>query len=159
MVIADLHEHSPYAKAEQALVRQASMQSEQSSPSEKVWNMPFHQKVCLWHLVKPLFEKGQVFTKEPRYWEFRRQLASAEFKNVVFHRVVDIGRCAKCEYLKWKCSTAPEAFKGIWQEALAKHRMLQIQQKRCYSIDRTLAVASFPRSELYLVTHVARTRH
>ncbi len=61
-VVADLDEHSPFAKcfneAGQAL---SSMQSGQSVHQlEKVWNTPFHQKVCLWRLVSALYDKGQV---------------------------------------------------------------------------------------------------
>ena len=91
-----------------------------------------------------------MFSSKPLYWEFRRAIRSPEFKNVVVHRMVDIGRCAKCEYFKWKCSSSPVDLKGVWQEALSQHHLLQIQQKRCYSDDRARAAATFPRSELYL---------
>ena len=92
----------------------------------------------------------QVFSSKPLYWEFRRVIRSPEFKNVVFHRMVDMGRCAKCEYYKWKCAQPPQDLRGVWQEALSQHHLLQIQQKRCYSADRARAAATYPREELYL---------
>jgi hypothetical protein len=67
-------------------------------------------------------------------------------------RIVDIGRCAKCEYFKYKCSHVPEGLRSIWQDALSEHHLLQIQQKKCYQADRVRAASSFPREELYLVT-------
>ena len=85
-----------------------------------------------------------------RLIEFRRVIRSPDFKNVVFHRMVDMGRCAKCEYYKWKCAQPPQELRGVWQEALSQHHLLQIQQKRCYSADRARAAATYPREELYL---------
>ena len=38
----------------------------------------------------------------------------------------------------------------VWQDALSKHFLLQIQQKRRYATDRVSAVAGFPSTELYL---------
>jgi hypothetical protein len=92
----------------------------------------------------------QVFSTKPTYIEFRRVIRSPDFKNVVFHRMVDMGRCAKCEYYKWKCAQPPQDLRGVWQEALSHHHLLQIQQKRCYSADRARAAATYPREELYL---------
>jgi hypothetical protein len=30
-----------------------------------------------------------------------------DFQKVVFHRMVDIGRCPRCEYMEWKCASVP----------------------------------------------------
>ena len=92
----------------------------------------------------------QVFSTKPTYIEFRRVIRSPDFKNVVSHRMVDMGRCAKGEYYKWKCAQPPQDLRGVWQEALSQHHLLQIQQKRCYSADRARAAATYPREELYL---------
>ena len=158
MVVADLHEQSPFAKSKKSMQSLQSQQSVQSQPPVQsqtpgfVWHVPFHQEVCLWRLVSALHKKGQVFSQPPRYQEFRRQIAGPEFKTVVFHRMVDISRCAKCEYCKWKCATVPVDLRVVWQDALSQHHLLQIQQKRCYAADRVGAATDFPRSELYLAS-------
>ena len=97
-------------------------------------------------------QEGADVQPSSGYQEFRRQIAGPEFKTVVFHRMVDIGRCAKCEYYKWKCATVPVDLRVIWQDALSQHHLLQIQQKRCYAADRVRAATDFPRSELYLAS-------
>ena len=140
MVVQQLHHQSPYAK----------------DAVEGVWHVPFHQKVCLWRLIKKVHDSrpedvAPLFTSKPKYHEFRRALCKPEFKKVVFHRIVDIGRCSKCEFFKWKCASVPLWARPIWQDALAKHHLLQIQQKQCYSADRARAAADYPRTELYLV--------
>ena len=71
-------------------------------------------------------------------------------KNVVFHRVVDIGRCPKCQYFEWKCSSVPLELRGPWQEALARHHVIQIEQKRRYAADRARAASQYPAIELYM---------
>ena len=115
-VVADLGEHNPFAKCgDDAAQSVSSMQSGESDHRlDKIWRLPFHQKVCLWRLVLALHGKGQVgrsqygerlsqpywscsaslpcclppevFTREPRYQELRRAIASQEFKCVHFHR-------------------------------------------------------------------------
>jgi hypothetical protein len=112
-----------------------------------------HQ-VCLWRLVKGLYDRGQVFSRMPKYGEFRRVIVESTFQSVVFHRMVDIGRCAKCEYYKWKCASVPVELRAIWQDALSKHHLLQIQQKQRYSADRARAASDFPQSELYLAISI-----
>ena len=142
IIIQELHHQSPYAKA-------------LNQPN--VWIIPFHQKVCLWRLIQKTHEqrkadssKPPLFEKEPSYQLFKKCLLRDEFKNVQFHRMVDIGRCPKCEYFSWKCSSVAIELRAVWQEALAKHHLLQLEQKRIYSIDRARAAAEFPHHELYL---------
>ena len=158
MVVADLREQSPFAKSEKSMQSLQSQQPLQSHPPVQsqtpgfVWHVLFHQKVCLWRLVQALHKKGQVFNRPPRYQELRRLIAGPEFKTVVFHRMVDIGRCAKREYYKWKCATVPVDLRVIWQDALSQHHLLQIQQKRCNAADRVRAATDFLRSKLYLAS-------
>ena len=154
IVAADLHSQSPFAK-------------DAKSANEHEFHMPFHHKVCLWRLVLRLWKDAQVdgstpslqslpsvqsqpFLSEPKYSLFRSVIVSPEFKSIVFHRVVDIGRCTKCEYFKWKMASVAVSLRGVWQDAFAKHHLLQIQQKRCYAADRARAAQDFPRTELYL---------
>ena len=146
MVIQDLHHQSPFAKRD-------------VEPDE--WCIPFHHKVCLWRLVLKLQEdqvadasKPQLFSKSPRYAEFRRCVAMPDFAKVVFHRMVDIGRCPRCEYMEWKCASVPFELRPVWQDALAKHHQLGIAQKRCYATARAKAAAEFPNIQLYMVPDV-----
>lgn len=141
MVINDLHRQSPFAK--------------DIDSNENEFHMPFHHKVCLWRLVLKLWierkpDEYTPFTVAPTSASFWKGVALPEFKCVVFHRVVDIGRCAKCEYFKWKMSSVPVSLRSMWQDAFAKHHLLQIQQKRCYAADRARAAQDFPCTELYL---------
>ena len=142
-VIQDLHYSSPFGKKD-------------VQPDE--WYIPFHHKVCLWRLLRQLHvdraadtAKPPLFSKEPRYQEFRRCINLREFDKVVFHRMVDIGRCPRCEYMEWKCASVLVALRTVWQEALANHHKLQIAQKRCYATDRARAAAHFPNVQLYMV--------
>jgi len=142
MVVQDLHHQSPYA--------------DRSHPD--CWHIPFHHKTCLWRLVLKLREahrkdssKPRLFRREPKYSEFKRVICSADFKKVVFHRMVDIGRCPKCQYYQWKCATVPLELRGVWQDALAEHHVLHIGQKRCYAADRARAASLYPAIELYMV--------
>ena len=95
--------------------------------------------------------KPVLFEVEPTYVTFRRVINLPEFSKVIFHRMVDIGRCPKCQYFEWKCSTVPLALRGPWQDALAQHHMIQIAQKQCYNADRARAASQFPAIELYMV--------
>ena len=144
MVIQDLHPSSPFAAIKDV------------QPDE--WYIPFHHKVCLWRLVLQLhadraadLSKPCLFSKPPRYGEFRRCVNMPEFDKVVFHRMVDIGRCPRCEYMEWKCASVPTELRSVWQEALANHHKLQIAQKRCYAADRAKASTQFPDVQLYMV--------
>ena len=90
MVIQDLHHQSPYAG--------------KCGPDQ--WHIPLHRKICLWRLVQKLHAehekddaKPALFSKMPRYDEFRRVMLLPEFKDVIFHRMVDIGRCPRCLYI------------------------------------------------------------
>ena len=67
-----------------------------------------------------------------------------------FHRLVDIGRCSKCQYFQYKCASVPIALRSVWQDALSKHHLLQIKQKQIYAAGRARAAADFPNVELYL---------
>ena len=146
---SDLHSQSPFAKD-----TRASCQRE--------FHMPFHHKICLWRLALQLWKYRQdggstpsmqsqpSMQSPPKYSLFRKVIVSPEFKCIVFHRVVDIGRCPKCEYFKWKMASVAVSLRGVWQDAFAKHHLLQIQQKRCYVADLARAAQDFPRTELYL---------
>ena len=147
MVVQDLHHQSPYARKKDP----------ENDP--KKWQIPFHQKVCLWRLVKKLHASRQndpskpaIFTLgDPKVGTFKRVIHSPVFKEVlVFHRIVDIGRCPKCQYFEWKCSSVPLELRGPWQDALAKHHVIQIEQKRCYAADRARAASQYPHIELYM---------
>ena len=61
-VVAELHEQNPFAKCEShGLQSLQSLQSgSHSSHHQQKWNLPFHQKVCLWRLVEKLHGKGKV---------------------------------------------------------------------------------------------------
>ena len=76
--------------------------------------------------------------------------ARIQIKSVVVHRVVDIGRCSKCEFFEWKCASVPLQMRHIWQEALAKHHLIQIKQKQCYTADRARAAAEPPNERIVL---------
>ena len=164
-VVQALHHQSPYAKR---------------ADVAKTWYVPFHQKVCLWRLVlalhttrsqaelrespesaesaespespvSPLSPQPRAFfTQKPVYSAFRALINSDEFSAVKFHRLVDIGRCPKCEYFQYKCASVPLALRSVWQDALSKHHLLQIKQKQIYAADRAKATAEFPNVELYL---------
>ena len=143
MVVQDLHHQSPYATTK-------------VDPDK--WHIPFHHKVCLWRLVLKLQEdrktddvKPAVFSRDPRYHEFRRCILLPEFEDLVFHRMVDIGRCPRCQYMEWKCASVPLELRPAWQDALAKHHHLHIAQKRCYATDRAKASIEFPAIQLYMV--------
>ena len=142
MVIHDLHHQSPYAGKDK--------------PSDK-WHIPFHHKVCLWRLVQKLHDvhevsesKPAIFSKPPRYAEFRRAMVNMDFKDVVFHRMVDIGRCPRCQYMEWKCASVPLELRKVWQDALAKHHQLHMQQTKCYAADRAMAATQYPDVQLYI---------
>ena len=82
----------------------------------------------------------------PMYHDFRRAILLPEFKDVVFHRMVDIGRCPRCQYIEWKFASVPLEMRTMWQEALGTHHQIQIAQKQCYAADRAKAASGFPKS-------------
>ena len=84
------------------------------------------------------------------YHDFRRVVLLPEFKYVVFHRMVHIGRCPSCQYIEWKCASAPLDLRTVWQEALATHHQIQIAQKQCYAADRAKAASGFSKVQLYV---------
>jgi hypothetical protein len=137
----DLHHQSPYTN--------------RSQPDS--WHITFHHKICLWRLVKKMHEsrkddpaKPRLFQQEPTLSMFKRVIVLPEFKKLVFHRIVDIGRCPKCQYFEWKCASMPLELRGVWQDALAQHHAIQIEQKRCYAADRARAASLYPAIELYM---------
>ena len=156
----ELNEESPYAR----------------DRDKTVLHLPFHQKVCLWRLILKAHEQRQqsaiavpLFSRMPTYSQFKATIALEEFSKLSFHRLVDIGRCSKCEFFKWKCASVAPFLRPIYQDALATHHLLSIQQKRCYERDRAHAASDFPNSELYVAlkskskTHtplsIARSRY
>ena len=70
---------------------------------EDIIEMPFHEKIYLFRMIQADFESEAMqgervpsFSRAPNYSTFRTVLKDPHFKNLRFHRVVDIGRCAKC---------------------------------------------------------------
>ena len=146
MVVQDLHHQSPFA--------------DKDIEPDKYY-IPFHHKVCLWRLVLKLHQERAadvsrplLFSQPPKYNEFKRCILKPDFDKVVFHRMVDIGRCPRCEYMEWKCASVPIELRSVWQDALAKHHQLQIAQKRCYAAARAKAATQFPNVQLYMVFDV-----
>jgi hypothetical protein len=94
-------------------------------------------------LVKKMHEsrkddpaKPRLFQQEPTLSMFKRVIVLPKFKKLVFHRIVDIGRCPTCQYFEWKCASVSLELRGVWQDALAQHHAIQIVEKRCYAADR-----------------------
>ena len=85
-IVSDLHESSPFAKVAEQAVK--SMQSEQShqlvTTGGRKWNIPFHQKVCLWRLVIGLYAKGQVGVGIGAAWH-RNELRPSVFNSFKPH--------------------------------------------------------------------------
>ena len=65
-------------------------------------------------------------------WLQRLVLQNPDFAKYVFHRVVDIGRCPKCCFLRYKCMSATSGTteRAEWQRLAAAHQSLQLQQKQ-----------------------------
>ena len=76
--------------------------------------------------------KAPLFSNKPTYATFYRFLNDAHFMNLRFHRIVDIGRCPKCCYLRYKCMSAASGTteRAEWQRLAAAHQMLQLEQKK-----------------------------
>ena len=91
------------------------------------------------------------FSKPPHVSTWKKVMREKEMtERVVFHRMVDIGRCSLCTYIQWKCSTVPPCLRPVWQNAMAKHQWIQMSQKRCYAKDRAVAATDYPLTEIYL---------
>lgn len=138
--------------------------------------MPFHEKIYLfrvlqlWHAeqlqqqqqqAEPMYPgsggsagSGTVcrvwFSTPPKYRTFLKVLRRPEFQKVKFHRVVNMARCPKCCYLRWRCMSSPPEQREQWQRLAAAHQYLQLAQKRTYAADRAVASSDYPRSELYM---------
>ena len=72
-----------------------------------------------------------TFNSPPNYSTFRRVLRDPHFANLRFHRAVDIGRCPKCCFLRWKCMSLRSLVeRQTWQQLAAAHQNLQLEQKK-----------------------------
>ena len=93
-----------------------------------------------------------LLPKKPKYRTFLDVLRQPEFENVRFHRVVNIGRCAKCAFYNWKLLVVGAENREIWERLAAKHQWLQLAQKKAYAVDRAQAANTFPSrdGELYI---------
>lgn len=107
--------------------------------SPDVIMMPFAEKIFLYRMILLDWETSRttetrvpLFAKKPKYSTFYRVLQDPHFANLRFHRVVDIGRCPKCCYLRYKCmeATAGSTERAEWQRLAAAHQMLQLEQKK-----------------------------
>jgi len=94
--------------------------------------------------------RGVLLPRPPSYKTFIAVLRRTEFRKLRFHRVVKIGRCAKCSFFNWKCLTAGPAARANWERLAAAHQWLQLSQKRRYAEDRCQAAMDYPHGELYL---------
>lgn len=118
-------------------------------------SLPFHHKIVLFRMIEMAYKKSYEqgcpsFSTPPNYSSFRRIVNGPDFREVKFHRVVEIGRCRKCCFLRWKCLSAiSPAERAVWQQVAARHQLLQLDQKKVYWADRAQAAADYPHSELY----------
>jgi hypothetical protein len=76
--------------------------------------MPFSHPIQLYRMLIDWCEhslrKGQpLLQRPPRYSTFKQVMRRAEFKQVRWHRIVDLGRCPKCLLYVYKSMTASEA--------------------------------------------------
>lgn len=125
--------------------------------------LPFSEKKVLWKMLLHRYEAARgsspagpsmaiLFSKRPRLKTFYHVLRTCQaLKKVRFHRVVAIGRCAKCCFLRWKCLSAiAPAERARWQDLAAKHQALQLAQKHTYATDRARAALDYPNTEIYM---------
>lgn len=95
---------------------------------------------------------GRGLPAKPNYTTFRKLLKDPRFGLTVvkFHRKIEMGRCAQCALLAFRCRTAqtPVA-REAWQRIAARHQWLQRAQKVTYAVDRAKAAADYPRRTLY----------
>jgi len=114
--------------------------------------MPFSSKMVLFRMLQDWHQAHPCLPKRPRYKLFLRILRSPDFglNKVVFHRVVEMGRCALCSLLAHKCRSAKDpAAREQWQRLACRHQWLQRAQKTVYAVDRAKAAADFPTRTLY----------
>jgi hypothetical protein len=125
--------------------------------------LPFSEKKVLWKMLLHRYDATLgssaagpsmkiLFSKRPHIKTFYRVLKTCPaLKKVRFHRVVAIGRCAKCCFLRWKCLSAiAPAERAAWQDVAAKHQALQLAQKEVYATDRARAAKDYPNTEIYM---------
>ena len=114
--------------------------------------MPMHHPIELFRMLWTWWKKNKVvLLKEPKYNTFRTVMSRSAFEKVRFHRAVDMGRCAICAWLQWKCLTCSDEERPHWNQVAAEHQLLQLEQKYVYAQDRVAAAKSFPHSTvLYL---------
>ena len=126
-------------------------------------NLPLSKPVQLFRMLQSWYEKSvasaasstcsePLLPKPPQYSTFRRVMRDPEFAKVRFHRVVEIGRCAKCCFFAWKCLAVDAEHREIWQKLATEHQWLQLSQKRAYHVDRAKAASSYPHrdGEIYV---------
>ena len=119
-------------------------------------DLPISRKYQLFGMLQSWYDERAtglepLLPKPPNIWTFRQVLATADFRKVRFHRVVDIGRCSKCCFFNWKALVAGTEHKAVWEKLAAQHQWLQLSQKHAYSRDRVRAANTFPSrdGELY----------
>lgn len=144
------------------------------STDPNVIELPFHEKIYLFRTIEDAWRRQQAldadstgstiatgsstafsalavtFSKKPKYRTFLDTLRQ-EFEELRFHRVVEIGRCPKCCFLRWKClSASSPAEREAWQRLAAAHQSITLAQKKTYAVDRARAASDYPASELYM---------
>ena len=139
----------------------ASSPFQNSDPNEIV--LPFSEKKILFQMLLQRYKACNgptppgpsmaiLFSKPPKVKTFYKVLqCDPDLSKVKFHRVVAIGRCPKCCFLRWKCLSAitPAERRG-WQEVAARHQTLQLAQKKVYATDRARAAMDYPETEIYM---------
>ena len=143
------------------------------STDPNVIELPFHEQIFLFRSIEDRWRRQQaretdatdstvamdasvlstlpvIFSKKPEYRTFLKVLRN-DFDELCFHRVVEIGRCPKCCFLRWKClsATSPEE-REAWQRLAAAHQSITLAQKKTYAVDRARAASDYPASELYI---------
>ena len=131
----------------QFLANSSPFSQDRKGQDPTVIMLPFHEKIYLFRMILADYELARrckertpIFSKRPQYSTFRRVLGDAHFSNLRFHRVVDIGRCAKCCYLRWKCMvTPPGPERDSWRNLAAVHQNLQLEQKKVVASTRSIS--------------------
>ena len=145
-----LHERMPFKKHNQKTIDLPLARKRQLFMMLKSWYKESVESLLQDSSISSV--RQPLLPKEPKYRTFLDVLRGPEFANVRFHRVVDIGRCAKCAFYNWKLLVVGAENREIWERLAAKHQWLQLAQKRKYSVDRTEAANTFPSrdGELYI---------
>jgi len=134
----------------QVLAQSSPFRHDRMGQGPTVIELPFHEKIFLFRMIlidyeaaRQRKERTPIFSKRPQYSTFRRVLGDPHFSNLRFHRVVDIGRCSKCCYLRWKCMvTPPGPERDSWRNLAAVHQNLQLEQKKVVTVASTLTCQS-----------------